>query len=88
MTEADWSFPEGRYLAYVLAPAQHGKLALFVVLNAAPEPIEFALPAVEPFKSWTLLFNTGCDHAGAPIFPSGAKTKVPPRSVLAFEGAP
>ncbi len=88
MTEADWSFPEGRFLAYVLAPTQHGKLALFIVLNAAPEPIEFALPAVEPFKSWTLLFNTSCDHAGAPIFPSGAKTKVPPRSVLAFEGAP
>ncbi len=88
MTEADWTFPEGRFLAYVLAPPQHGRLALFIVLNAAPELIEFTLPALDQFRSWTLLFNTGCDHAGAPIFPSGARTKVPPRSILAFEGTP
>jgi isoamylase len=88
MTEADWNFPEGRFLAYVLAPVQHGRLALFIVLNAAPEAIEFALPQLDQFKSWTLVLHTGCDHAGSPVFPSGAKTTVPSRSVLAFEGSP
>jgi len=88
MTETDWNFPEGRFLAYVLAPVQHGQLALFIVLNAALQPIDFALPVLEQFRSWTLVLHTGCDHTGAPIYPTGAKTHVPPRTVLAFEGAP
>jgi len=87
MTEADWNFAEGRYLAYVLGPLHHGGQALFIVLNAAPLPIDFALPRLEQFKSWTLVLHTGCDHADAPIFPAGARSHVPPRTVLAFEGS-
>ena len=29
MTEADWNFPEGRFLSYVLGPMQHGQQALY-----------------------------------------------------------
>ena len=25
MTEEDWNFPEGRFLSYVLGPAEHGQ---------------------------------------------------------------
>jgi glycogen operon protein len=39
MTEQDWKFPDGRFLAYVLSPVEPGQPALFIVLNAAPEPI-------------------------------------------------
>jgi isoamylase len=88
MTEADWNFAEGRFLAYVLAPVHHGGHALFVVLNAAPQAIDFALPQLEQFKNWALVLHTGCDHAGAPIFSAGAKSHVPPRTTLAFEGSP
>jgi len=88
MTDADWNYPEGRFLAYVLAPARHGGLALFIVLNAASDSIEFVLPRIKQFNSWTLVLHTACDDAGAPIFPSGAKSGAPPRSVLAFEGSP
>ena len=37
MKEQDWNFPEGRFLAYVLGPAEPGHVPIFIVLNAAPE---------------------------------------------------
>ena len=37
MKEEDWNFPEGRFLAYVLGPAEQGQQPIFIVLNAAPE---------------------------------------------------
>ena len=39
MTEQDWNFPEGRFLAYVLGPDEQGQAPIFIVLNAAPEAI-------------------------------------------------
>ena len=36
MTEADWNFPEGRFLAYVLNSIEPGDAPLYIVLNAAP----------------------------------------------------
>jgi glycogen operon protein len=39
MKEADWEFPEGRFLAYVLGPLEQGQRPIFIVLNAAPEEI-------------------------------------------------
>ena len=68
MTEADWNFAEGRFLAYVLAPVHHGRHALFIVLNAAHQAIDFALPQIEQFKSWAPVLNTSCDHAGSVDF--------------------
>jgi glycogen operon protein len=37
MKEADWTFPDGRFLAYVLAPMEQGQAPIFIVLNAAPK---------------------------------------------------
>ena len=45
MTEQDWKFPEGRFLAYVLGPVDEYP-PLFIVLNSAPEAIEFTLPTI------------------------------------------
>ncbi len=86
MTEADWKFPESRFLAYVLGPLEQGQPPIFVVLNAAPEEIAFKLPKMAEYKSWRQVLNTTEGKQTAADFVSSADTKAPPRSVLAFMG--
>jgi len=87
MTEDDWNFPESRFLAYVLGPAQPGQAPVFIVLNAAPEPIAFKLPKMPEYRSWRQLLNTAGDSQSTTDFAAGADTEAPSRSVLAFSGA-
>jgi isoamylase len=86
MTEQDWNFPEGRFLSYVLGPQGPGKEALFVVLNAAVETIEFTLPAFSEYVRWTLLLETAPEPRLGQTVAAGAKLQARPRSVLAFSG--
>ena len=58
MKEADWNFPEGRFLAYVLGPMEQGQAPIFIVLNAAPEEIAFKLPKMPEYKNWQQVLNT------------------------------
>ena len=58
MKEADWNFPEGRFLAYVLGPMEQGQAPIFIVLNAAPEEIAFKLPKMAEYKNWQQVLNT------------------------------
>ncbi len=58
MTEADWKFPDGRFLAYVLGPMEPGQAPIFIVLNAAPEEIGFTMPKMPEYKSWQQVLNT------------------------------
>jgi glycogen operon protein len=88
MTEADWNFPEGRFLSYVLGPMEHGQQALYVVLNAAPEPIEFKLPDMKEYKAWSLVLHTAADDVDLSIHKPHATMQAPPRSVIAFAGQP
>src|ERR1700710_43575 len=82
MTEPDWNFPEGRFLAYVLGPAEEGQAPIFIVLNAAPEAIAFKLPKMPEYKSWEQVLNTvDSEQATAASFVSGADAEAPPRSV-------
>jgi isoamylase len=87
MKEADWKFPEGRFLSYVLGPMEQGQAPIFIVLNATPEEIAFKLPKMTEYKSWRQLLNTADDNQASADFASGADTKAPPRSVLAFAGS-
>jgi glycogen operon protein len=87
MTEDDWNFPESRFLAYVLGPAQPGKAPVFIVLNAAPEPIAFKLPKMSEYRSWRQLLNTAEDNQSATDFAAGTDAEAPSRSVLVFSGA-
>jgi glycogen operon protein len=87
MKEPDWNFPEGRFLAYVLGPIEHGAAPIFIVLNAAPQAIAFKLPKLLEYKNWRQVLNTAADHQTTPSFASGAEIKAPPRSVLAFAGS-
>jgi isoamylase len=87
MTEQDWNFPEGRFLAYVLGPDVQGQAPIFIVLNAAPEAITFKLPGMAEYKTWRQVLNTVDDEQAATDFESGSETEAPPRSVLAFAGS-
>ena len=89
MSEQDWNFPEGRFLSYVLAPIEAGAPALYIVLNAAPAPIEFALPELNQDCRWTAVVSTADDaRREGEIFGAGAKQTAPGRSVLVFAEAP
>jgi len=87
MQEADWNFPEGRFLAYVLAPMEQGQAPIFIVLNAAPEEIAFKLPRTSEYKSWRQVLNTAVGKQVSADFLAGADSKAPPRAVLAFAGS-
>jgi isoamylase len=87
MTEEDWRFPEGRFLAYVLGPAEPGGEPVYIVLNAAPQPIEFTLPMLPEYSRWTCLINTAVAVTETEAYESGTEAKAPPNSVLVFAGA-
>ena len=88
MTEQDWNFPEGRFLAYMLGPAEPGGAPIFIVLNAAPEEIAFHLPKRPEYARWQQVLNTIELKQPTAEFASGAEAKAPPRTVLAFSGSP
>ena len=73
MTPEDWNFPESRFLAYVLGPAEPSQAPIFIVLNAAPEDIAFQLPKLPEYKTWRQLLNTAEDT------PSDRNSPLPPR---------
>jgi isoamylase len=87
MKEADWTFPDGRFLAYVLAPMEQEQAPIFIVLNAAPEEIAFTLPRMAEYKDWQQVLNTTDEPVHTAAFASGTEAKAPPRSVMAFAGA-
>ena len=87
MTEADWNFPEGRFLSYVLAPAVKGHSSLYIVLNAAVETIPFTLPQSDAYRRWMALLDTAAHVPAGEEFASGSQLKAMPRSVLAFAGS-
>ncbi len=86
MTETDWKFPEGRFLAYVLSPLEAGQPPLYIVLNAAPDVIDFELPTVPGVGQWRLELSTAAAALDRSIS-AGAQAKAPPCSVLVFSGA-
>jgi isoamylase len=87
MTEQDWNFPEGRFLSYVLGPVQQTDAPLYVVLNAAPQTIEFMLPALAQYTRWTPCLQTAREPRLGGELPAGSKAHAPPRSILVFSGA-
>jgi len=66
---------------------EQGQPPIFIVLNAAPEEIPFNLPKMSEYKSWKQVLNTAEPRQASAEFASGADTKAPPRSVLAFAGS-
>jgi glycogen operon protein len=89
MTDADWSFPDGHFLAYVLDAADDVAGALFIVLNAAPEAIPVVVPQWPGTGKWKRVLATVVpDGATVDTFVPGDSTPAPPHSVTVFVGTP
>jgi len=86
MTLADWEFPGAQFLSYLLGPSEVGGAPLYIVLNAASEPVAFKLPAPPKSTSWTLLLDTASKSQDRREFPSGTALQALARSVLVFAG--
>jgi glycogen operon protein len=90
MSDEDWHFPEGRFLAYLLAPPNPSGEPLLLVLNATPDAIEVTLPSWPGVAHWSRVLDTATglvlaeDGAEAP----NAKVKAQPSSIMAFAGKP
>jgi glycogen operon protein len=87
MTEEDWRFPNGCFLSYVLAPIRHREPTIFVVINAAPDAIEFALPKIPECSGWTGVLDTTSETLSRRAMAAGTRLSAPERSVLVFSGA-
>jgi glycogen operon protein len=86
MAEADWNFPDGRVLSYVLAAAVDGGAPLFIVLNGADEDVEITFPEWPGAARWQNVLDTSNGEAQYEALPSGAKWSSRSKSVLAFVG--
>jgi isoamylase len=88
MTEQDWTFAEGRFLSCVLARVNGSPGALFIVLNAAPEPVAFVLPSRPGCERWECVLATvPLEPHDAPAYRVGAPCGAPARSVTVFAEA-
>ena len=85
MTEQDWHFPNGRFLAYLLSPLKREDEALYIVLNGALEMIDFTLPYYG-CHLWTILLDTAFSKLIGEEFVTGARLFALPQSVLVFSG--
>ena len=72
------------------APAQLGHMSdeIGEIVAIAPEEIAFKMPKIPDYKSWQQVLNTSDAKQVSADFASGADSKAPPRSVLAFAGKP
>jgi glycogen operon protein len=88
MTENDWKFPNGRFLAYVLEGVS-GSRPLYIVLNAAPEAIAFKAPPWPKCRGWNRLIDTTVMDGGSGTkrLKIGEMSEAPGRAILVFEGA-
>jgi glycogen operon protein len=86
MNEADWNFAEGRFLSYVLAAADDRGKPLYIVLNAAQQPVEFTLPEWLAVKHWANVIDTGENGDSAGNGPPGTKLSARRLMVLVFAG--
>jgi glycogen operon protein len=87
MTEEDWSFAEGRFLSYVLAPVVAGGEPLFIVLNAAQQPVEFILPEWPDVAAWSVVLDTGENGERVGDGKPGERIAARPLTVTVFAGA-
>ena len=88
MTEQDWSFPDGRFVAYVLAPVTEDGEPLFIALNGAAETVDITFPEWPGVARWQCLIDTSNGHVDEPMGKPGEQWVAQARTVLAFAGIP
>lgn len=88
MSDADWNFPDSRFLSYVLAATQDGGEALFIVLNGADEPVGIAFPEWTGVAQWLCVLDTSSAGPAKAAAKPGSLWSVQSRCVQAFAGVP
>ncbi|MBX3553297.1 MAG: glycogen debranching protein GlgX [Pseudolabrys sp.] len=89
MTEGDWSFPDARFLAYVLAPVDEHGQPLLIVLNGAADALQVTAPDWPNVARWSRVLCTMQDDPFAPfMLERGASYGAPAGAVMAFAGEP
>jgi glycogen operon protein len=86
MTNEDWMKPDGQFLSYVLGSAERDGVLLFVVLNAAQEPVDMVMPSPAGVTYWRLALTTVPERGTqlADLYVAGATCQAPFCSVTVF----
>jgi glycogen operon protein len=86
MTEHDWTFPDARFLSYVLAGTGE-QAPLFLAMNAGGESVEFVFPEFLAFERWLEIFaSVPVNNGEQAQFDVGATYRLPGHSLIVFEG--
>jgi glycogen operon protein len=88
MQDGDWSFPNARFLAYVLGAKGQSREPAYIIINGAAEPLEISPPQWPNVGSWTRLLDTSTDapfQEQAGLKP-GEPITVDAHAVLVFAG--
>ena len=88
MGEADWNFPDGRFLAYILGAIVEGGEPLLIVLNGADEAVDITGPEWPAVARWQCIIDTANGQSNSAALEFGGHWSSQPRSVLAFAGEP
>ena len=87
MSDEDWNFPEGRFVAYALAAAGGSEGPLYIVLNGSDIAVEITGPQWPDVGQWQQVLDTS-DGAEIPVLKVGDKAQAQARTVVAFAGKP
>ena len=88
MSEADWNFPDGRFLAYVLGAVVEQGEPLLIVLNGADDAVDVTGPGWPKVARWACIIDTANGQSNSTTLEIGSRWSAQPRSVLAFAGEP
>ena len=88
MSEADWNFPDGRFLAYVLGAVVEQAEPLLIVLNGADDAVDVTGPGWPKVARWACIIDTANGQSNSTTLEIGSRWSAQPRSVLAFAGEP
>ncbi|HYF53001.1 MAG TPA: glycogen debranching enzyme GlgX, partial [Salinarimonas sp.] len=92
MTHADWSEPERRVLGLQLGNDAPDRQRFLVLINAGPDPVDFALPADFPLGGFAQVFDTripdGIVRERPAVLNPGGVFALEPRMVALFQHAP
>jgi glycogen operon protein len=88
MSEADWNFPDGRFLAYVLGAVIEQGEPLLIVLNGADEAVDVTGPEWPKVARWACVIDTANGQSNSTTLEIGGRWSAQPRSILAFAGEP
>jgi glycogen operon protein len=88
MGEGDWNFPDGRFLAYVVAAVHEKGQPLFIVFNGADEAVDVTFPEWPNTAQWQRVLDTSDGQPNADSGKPGETWSAQARAILAFAGAP